>query len=156
MTTRRISVLLGILCGVLTAAIVYDLLRPLEPLAGNGALAPSVAVADRGGASSRPGRGPAEPNIILATIRSRKLFHPASPLPSKGTAHKSIDRIKGLLTLYTVMDVKGVPTAYIKVEGKGLTKVHAGDEIEGLFSVREISAGSVVLDIFGQNVTLER
>jgi hypothetical protein len=91
-----------------------------------------------------------DPAQLLNRMRSRALFEPAVPLPTRRIAQQSVDRVLQLLALRGVLEIQGVPTAYIEIKGEGMKGFRVGDGVEDLFTVTRIEGRNVEVRIAGE------
>lgn len=87
-------------------------------------------------------------------VQRRRLFQPAVPLPTRRTAHQSVERIRSQLSLHAIMQRNGDPVAYIRVKGAGLRRFAVGSGIEDMFRVLRIGRNSAEIEIVGERVQL--
>jgi hypothetical protein len=145
----RVRVVSGLLSAVLMVGIGGEVARmlasePTDPQGVRGGLEGFTAVAR-------------DPQIQgwLEAIQKRPLFKPAIPLPARGMARESVNRVRGLLSLHGILDRGGELTAYINVKGLGMASYKVGDRVEELFKVTRIEDRRVELEIAGERVELE-
>ena len=91
----------------------------------------------------------------LEAIERRPLFKPAIPLPARGMARESVNRVRGMLSVHGILERGGELTAYIHVKGLGMSSYRAGDGVEELFKVTRIEEKRVEVEIAGERVELE-
>ena len=78
----------------------------------------SVADAPRSGGTS--GERALEAPDWKRTVTRRRLFYPLEPLPTRGVADKSVQRIKERLALNAILNKDGKRIAYIYIKGLGV------------------------------------
>ncbi len=146
---RRGNLVLLVALTVVTGLAVFRLwrlTRPLEPPAATSALTgPSPAVR-----SAAAGVGD-----YRSHIGGRKLFVLPSPGPPTTAVADAIADAKKRLTLCGIANVGGKRAAYFEVEkgGKGTLGLYAEGDMVDDFTVVDVGAGSVVLEVAGQQVT---
>ena len=92
----------------------------------------------------------------LAKVFRPSLFKASASLGDRPMADRTIENIKSQLALKCVMAMKGEPVAYVYIKSVGLRQCRVGDSVGDLFTVLDISKGSVEISIVGHKVTLKR
>jgi hypothetical protein len=140
---------LGTIMFILFVLIAIEVLSPEDGLATGETFVPD-ALGDRHDARRRE-----SVSDRLHVVQDRQLFEPSVPLPSRGMAKQSVDRIKHMVSLHGIMLRNDERVAYIKVQGLGLRAFREGDSVDEMFKVTLIERDRVELDIVGERVILE-
>lgn len=128
--------------------LAYSLAWPIrlpQPDVNEALVADAPVIAQRGT------KGFAE---FETAIKSKTLFAPPSPIAVRGAGGPVVEELLKKVQLAGITSLRGQPAAVIRLNGKGgVYKV--GDPV-GSFTLKEVFADKVVLEINGQPVELAR
>lgn len=151
--SRSIQTLLTLLIIISAMILVLELAVPVK-LNDN----QNVYVANRIAADSNTPEimltENSEPQLVNQNINYRPgLFKPVKTI-DRTMADRNIQNILSKLDLQVIMDLSGRPVAYVKVKGEGTKRCFVGDNVEGLFTVINISEENIRIKILEHEVIL--